>query len=101
VCAITQQHIGFNELRIKRHVVLLHWIEQQRQLMHHAGNTTTASNGAQTTVEKRTAHGRAHLRKNVQNRSMTRVQELDPEPAGTGHSDVIPWQRKLRPRNAK
>lgn len=43
------QHV---EQDIKRHLVLLHWIEQKRQVMHLVGNATASRNRGNTVVRR-------------------------------------------------
>jgi hypothetical protein len=80
------------ERKIQRHRILLHWIEEQRQLMHRGDNATLATDRANTNVQERALRSHVHLRKNAQ------------RPAAAEHLDVVPQQtailEKLRPRNA-
>jgi hypothetical protein len=56
-------HIESLGRRINRHMVLMHWIEQQRQLMFPGGNAATASNGTHTAAEKTTLRHQVGLQK--------------------------------------
>jgi hypothetical protein len=89
-------------------MVLLDWIGQQRQSMHHGGTATTSSR-ANTNVQQRTLRSHVRLQKRAQNGRKAQVpgrtRGPDPEPAATENSDIIPQggtvQRKLRPRSVK
>jgi hypothetical protein len=87
-------------------MILLDWVEQQRQSMHRGDTTTASSNVANNTVQKRSLRSRVHLRKNAQASPRTRVLGQAQGPGLTAkYSEVLPqhttYQRKLKPRKTK